>query len=128
MALLCVLISACDALPTTIDNRSHNNIEFAWHHRDYNKWSAPFELAAGKALPLALNHYAEDLVGIRISDGSHTYVLTPEAIARLQTYCSRGALEREFNVGGDCWLTYHGGGLVTVSRHPQHPLATSSAS
>ena len=114
--LLCVLLSACDAWPTTIDNRGRNTIQFAWHHRDYDQWSAPFELAAGKAMSLALNHYAEDLVGVRIGEGTHTYALTPEAIARLHTYCSRGPMERAFNVGGDCWLTYHGNGRVTVSR------------
>ena len=114
---LCVVLSACDAWPTTVDNRGRNTIEFAWHHRDYAQWSTPVDLAAGKAIPLALDHYAEDFVGIRIGDGSHTYALTPEAIVQLHKLCSRNAMERSFNLGGDCWLTYHGNGWITVSRH-----------
>jgi hypothetical protein len=115
--LLCVLLTACDAWPTAIDNRSRNTTQFAWHHRNYDQWSAPVDLAAGKAIPLALDHYAEDVMGVRIAEGGHSYALTPEAIERLHKYCSRSAIERSFNLGGDCWLTYHGNGWVTVAHH-----------
>jgi hypothetical protein len=115
--LLCVLLTGCDAWPTTVDNRSPSTIQFAWHHADYDQWSAPFELPAGKAIRLALNHYAADFTGVRISEGEHTYALTPEAIDRLHKFCSRTAMERTFNLGGDCWLTYRGNGWVTVARH-----------
>lgn len=115
--MLCVLLTACDAWPTTIDNRGRDTIQFAWHHRDYDQWSAPLELAAGRAIPLAVDHYAEDFTGVRIAEGGHSYALTPDAIERLHQFCSRSAIERRFKLGGDCWLTYHGNGRVTVSRH-----------
>lgn len=115
--LLCVvLLSACDAWPTTVDNRSTHEIQFQWHHRDYEKWSAPLHLPSGRAIPLALDHYAEDFVGVRISEDGHTYTLTPESIANLHKFCSRTAIDRSLNLGGDCWLTYHGNGWVSVSR------------
>jgi hypothetical protein len=119
LLLAVVLVSGCDAWPTTVDNRSAQVIQFQWHHRDYDKWSAPVDLPSGKATRLALNQYAEDFTGVRISDNGRTYPLTPAAIARLHKFCSRSAIERSFNVGGDCWLTYHGNGWVSVSRHAE---------
>jgi hypothetical protein len=80
-----LLLSACGAWPTTVDNRSDRAIQFAWHHRDYDHWSGPLDLPAGKATGLALNHYAEDFVGVRITDGDHAYAMTPDAITPTQS-------------------------------------------
>lgn len=114
--LMLMLLSACDAWPTTVDNRSANTIQFRWHHRDYADWSAPLDLTSGKAMLLARSHYAEDFTGVRIKEGRVIYALTRESIERLHRICSRGAIERRMNLGGDCWLTYHGKGWVSVSR------------
>jgi len=116
ISLFCAFLSACDAWPTTVDNRSGSTIQFTWYHGAYDHWSAPFDLPRGKAMPFALDHRAADFAGVHIQDGRHTYALTPEAIARLHHICSRSAVDRSLSLGGNCWLTYYGNGLVTVSR------------
>lgn len=77
------------ARPTTIDNRSPSTIQFAWYHADYEKWSEPLDLPAGKAMGLAVNHYAADFTGVRISERGRSYTLSREGIEHLRKFCSR---------------------------------------
>lgn len=61
-------------------------------------------------------------MGVRITDEGRTYTLTPDGIDRLHKICARSAIERRLNLGGDCWLTYHGNGLLTVARQPARDI------
>jgi hypothetical protein len=122
-----LLLSGCDAWPTTVDNRAAHTIHFQWHHRDYQEWSAAVPLLAGRATRLALDHYAMDFVGLRIREDGHIYALPAASIARLHKFCSRTRLERLLNLGGDCWLTYHGSGWLSVSRRAAPDIANEES-
>ncbi|MES2325779.1 MAG: hypothetical protein V4499_00410 [Pseudomonadota bacterium] len=110
----CLPVSACDAWPTVVDNRSETTIHYQYHHKDYQDWSAIRDLAAGKATRLARAHYAEDIIGVRVREGAQIYELPPSEIDRLHKICSRSWLDH-LTTGGDCWLTYRGEGQFDFS-------------
>ena len=115
LALCLGTLCGCDAWPTTFDNRTNERVELRYHQREYDDWSAPFPVAAGKATSLARAHYADDIVGLRITDSERAYSLSPQGLAHLHRTCSRSFIDRLTTLG-DCWLTYHGNGRLTFTR------------
>ena len=111
-------LSACDAWPTTFDNRSNATVQFRYNHQDYDEWSAPFTVHAKKAMRLARAHYADEIVGLRVQDGNQTFTLAPKAVEKLHRVCSRTFIDRLTTLG-DCWLTYRGNGRLTFSREAE---------
>ena len=115
LVLFVAVLSGCDAWPTTFDNRSSATVQFRYRHQDYDNWSASFSVSAEKAMRLARAHYADKIVGLRVRDGRNVFSLSPEVIRRMHRVCSRSLFDRVTTLG-DCWITYHGQGRLSVSR------------
>ena len=126
VGLSVVLICGCDAWPTTIDNRSQTAIQYRYLHKDYAYWSAARSLAQGKATTLARAHYADEILGFRIREGTRVYSLTSTGIERMHRICSRSFWDH-ITTGGDCWLTYYGTGKIRFSTKPTPGLVEVDA-
>lgn len=118
--LLLPLLAACDAWPTVVDNRTQSQLTVRYLHKDYDHWSAPFPVSAGKAMPLARAHWIQDILALRIEEATRSYSMSGEALQRIKDACPSTELGRSFSAAGNCYLIYLGGGrLQTMAAAPQ---------
>ena len=118
--LLLPLLAACDAWPTVVDNRTQSQLAVRYLHRDFDHWSAPFPISAGKAMPLARAHWIQDILALRIEDGSRSYSVSGDALQRIKDACPSTEIGRRFSTAGTCYLIYLGGGrLQTMAATPR---------
>lgn len=110
-----LLMSACDAWPTTINNRSGRPISFQYHQRDYKEWSARFFLNAGEAQTLAREHWIQDITGLRFYEDGQIYALGYTELKPIRSACDSSLLGRRFNLTPDCNVTYRGKGSLDAS-------------
>lgn len=110
-----LLVSACDAWPTTINNRSGHPISFQYHQRDYKEWSVRFFLNAGEAQKLAREHWIQDITGLRFYEDGQTYVLGYAELKPIRNACDSSLLGRRFTFTPDCYVTYRGKGSLKAS-------------
>jgi hypothetical protein len=117
--LLLPLLAACDAWSTVVDNRTQSQLTVRYLHRDYDHWSAPFPVQAGKAMPLARDHWIQDIRALRIQDATKSYSLNGDGLQRIKDACPSSELGRRFSTAGNCYLIYLGGGqLQTMAAAP----------
>ena len=118
--LLLPLLAACDAWPTVVDNRTQSQLTVRYLHRDYDQWSAPFPVSAGKAMPLARAHWIQDVRALRIDDRSRSYSVSGDALQRINDACPSTEMGRRFSTAGTCYLIYLGvGRLQTMAATPR---------
>ncbi|WP_206379095.1 hypothetical protein [Sphingomonas sanguinis] len=110
--LLLPLLAACDAWPTVVDNRTQSQLAVRYLHRDYDHWSAPFPISAGKAMPLARAHWIQDIRALRIEDAGRSYSVSGDALERIKHACPSSELGRRFSAAGNCYLIYLGDGRL----------------
>jgi hypothetical protein len=109
------LLIGCDAWPTVIDNRSHDQIRFQYHERSHTEWSAFFHLEGGEAQRLAREHWVQDLTGLRIEAAGHRYNFGYSALEPLRRAYSSPLLLRRLKFTPDCYVTYTGNGNISAS-------------
>jgi hypothetical protein len=109
-----ILLSGCDAWPTSVWNHTASSITFVYHHKQYKQWSYPLDISGGHATKLARGHYLEDVIGIKIIDQGKVYLLSDKSVTALQNRCWRGIMQKITNLG-DCYLTYLGDGRLEAS-------------
>lgn len=118
--LLLPLLAACDAWPTVVDNRTQSQLTVRYLHRDYDHWSAPFPISAGKAMPLGRAHWIQDIRALRVEDGSASYSVSGDALQRIKDACPSTEIGRRFSTAGTCYLIYLGvGRLQTMAAIPR---------
>lgn len=108
-------LSACDAWPTTVVDRTNTPIQFRWHHEDHAEWSVWITVPAGESVLLARAHYVEDFESMEVMEADKTYSVTPTQMAEFRSICARTWVDRITTLG-DCEIAYGGGGKFTVRR------------
>ena len=114
-ASLMFFLAGCDAWPTVIDNRSGQNIKLRYHDSSYEEWSAPLLIRSRKAQRLALEHWVQDMVGLKISEGRFVYSFSYASLAPIRKACSSNWVARRLKITPDCYITYLGKGQVSGS-------------
>jgi hypothetical protein len=109
---IALFLTACDAWPTVVDNRTQGAITVRYLHKDYNYWSAPFPIKAGFAMPFARAHWVQEIRGLRIKDAGRDYGWSAAGIAHLASACPSTELARRLSAAGNCYLVYLGGGRL----------------
>jgi len=118
LLLLPLATCACDAWPTTIDNRAPESVTFSYLHKDFDVWSGEFPVRPGRAVHLARGHYFGDIRGIRIKQGVHEYAVANSSLSRFHTVCDQAP---------NCYLTYFGNGQIAASAEPQNGINFETA-
>jgi hypothetical protein len=104
-----MVIMGGDRWPINVENRSREDIEFIYKHREFDYWSSPIEIEKSKSTNLDLFHFMRDVQGIHIREGSKVYSLSVNSLRRVQAVCFDKM---------DCYLTYWGNGLIETGRKP----------
>lgn len=118
--LLLPLLAGCDAWPTVVDNRTRAPVMVRYLHKDYDHWSAPFPIPAGKAMPLARAHWIQDIRAMAIKDGTRSYAVEGAALRKIQDMCPSTEIARRFSTARNCYLIYLGRGrLQTMAVAPE---------
>lgn len=118
--LLLPFLSGCDAWPTVVDNRTDAQLMVRYLQKDYDHWSSSFAICAGKAMPLARDHWIRDIRAIQIRDGARLYSLSGDGMRLIQDACPSTEMERHLSTAGNCYLIYLGKGrLQTLAVVPQ---------
>ncbi|MDH2148199.1 hypothetical protein [Sphingobium yanoikuyae] len=107
-----MLLPACDAWPTIVDNNASRPISVQYLHQDYDYWSAPFPIRAGRAMPFAQAHWIQEIKGIKIKDGRLNYSWSKVEIDRLALACPSSEIARRVSFAGNCYLIYLGDGRL----------------
>ncbi|KQN06577.1 hypothetical protein ASE85_19850 [Sphingobium sp. Leaf26] len=115
IASLMFFLAGCDAWPTVIDNRSGQNIKLRYHDSSYEEWSAPLLIRSDKAQRLALEHWVQDMVGLRINEGRSVYSFSYASLAPIRKACASNLVARRLKITPDCYITYLGKGQLSSS-------------
>ena len=118
----CLSLTACDAWPTVIDNRTQGPISLQYLHQDYDHWSAAFPINKGLAMSLARAHWVQEIRGIRIRDGEREYSWSAAGIGHLASACPSNQLARNMSFAGNCYLIYLGNGQMKAMSEPPTEL------
>ncbi|MDV3479177.1 hypothetical protein [Sphingobium yanoikuyae] len=108
-------LAACDAWPTVIDNRSGQNIKLQYHDSSYEEWSATLSIRSGRAQRLSLEHWVQDMVGLRIEEGRSVYNFSHSSLAPIRKACASNLVARRLKITPDCYITYLGKGQLRGS-------------
>jgi hypothetical protein len=113
-------LSACDAWPTVINNRSKQPIWFRYDARGETGWSGTFAVSIGEAQSLSREHWVQDIRGFRVQEGGRQYVFSYRSLKPIRASCSSTDLGRRLKLTPDCYVTYLGQGRIRASyREPE---------
>jgi hypothetical protein len=93
-----------------VDNRSKDPIVVRYHHEGYEEWSAPWKIPAGEAQSFAREHWVQEILEIRIQDGSRVVTLGAPEMESIQNSCSNSFVTRRLKLASDCFIVYSGNG------------------
>ncbi len=117
-AALALLLTGCvasDAYPTVIDNRSKDALVVRYLRAGYSDWSASWLLPAGEARSFAREDWVQDILRIRIQQGTRVFMLGDAQIEAVRAQCSSSSISRRLKTAPNCYIIYLGDGRFTAT-------------
>jgi hypothetical protein len=116
LALLLTGCVASEAYPTAIDNQSKNAIVVRYLRSGYSDWSASRLLPAAEAQSFAREDWVQDILRIRIQQGTRVFVLGEAQLEAIRARCNSSAVSRRLKLAPDCYIIYFGDGRLTATQ------------
>ena len=109
-----VVLSACDAWPTNLENRAAQPITLRYHQEDHREWSAEFDLEPGRSMTFPRGHWIQDIFAMRIRDGQTDFEYDYDDLSFVRSQCGVSPALREMTQP-NCYLRYLGNGQLSAS-------------
>ncbi len=114
-ALLLTGCVASEAYPTILDNRSKDAIVVRYLRSGYSDRSAAWLLPAGEARSFAREDWVQDVLKIRIQQGTKVFMFGDAQLEAIRARCNSSAMSRLLKTAPDCYIIYFGDGRFTAT-------------